>query len=207
MKKALAGVLVTALVGLMAVAATAQVPNIQLYFNGNPTYNTYSDTQADCRAPGTNQTMYVVLNNWNMFVQAVDFSIDYPAALFHMSESVPGAAAVPPTALVIGSTPSMGGTNGIVIAWTNPMNGFAPLLAVTVSAVWTAACDCNLGPQAVVVRGWYYATVGNGGKAHPTAVRWPDLVELPGVGMTSLVCPGTISTEESTWGGIKALYR
>lgn len=201
MKKALAGVLVASLVGLMAVAATAQVPNIQTYFNANLAYNSFSDTQADCQSPGTNQELYVVMNNWNMFIQAVEFSIDYPGALFRMGEDAPL------NTLVIGSSDSNGGTGGVAIAWNLPQNGFSPLLALTVHTVWTSACDCNGGPQAIVVRGYNYSSPGNGGNADPVAVQWPSYAEISGVGMTSLICPGPVATEQSTWGGVKALYR
>ncbi|HEX5132505.1 MAG TPA: hypothetical protein VFX92_08465 [Candidatus Krumholzibacteria bacterium] len=201
MKKALAGVLVLSIVSLAAVASMAQVPNVQVYFNGNPAYNSYSDTQAFCESPGTAQDLYVVLQNWNMFVQGVDFSVDYPAALFA------GGETAPVDALVIGSSNATGGTGGIAIAWNLPQNGFDPLLALTVHAIWTGSCDCNNGPQPLVVKGYHYAEIGNGGKADPTGVRWPDYAELSGVGLTSLVCPGTIATEETTWGGVKALYR
>jgi hypothetical protein len=178
----------------------AQVPNVQLYFNGNPTYNTYSDTQADCELPGTMQNLYVVLQNWNMFVQGVDFSIDYPAAIF------PGGEVPPVNTLVIGNSNANGGTGGVAIAWQLPQNGFDPLLALTVNATWTGACDCNGGPSPLVVKGYQYG-INPGGKLQPQAVRWPDFAEIDGVGLTSLVCPGTIATEETTWGGIKALYR
>jgi hypothetical protein len=201
MKKALAGVLVASLVGLMAVAATAQVPNIQTYFKANLAYNSFSDTQADCQSPGMNQELYIVMNNWNMFIQAVEFSVDYPGALFVLGEDAP------PNTLVIGSSPSLGGTGGVAIAWNLPQNGFSPLLALTVHSVWTSACDCNAGPQAIVVRGYNYANAGNGGNADPVAVQWPSYAEISGVGMTSLICPGIVATEQTTWGGVKALYR
>jgi hypothetical protein len=203
MKKALAGVLVASLVGLLAVGATAQVPNVQVYFHGNPAFGSFSDTQAFCQSPGTPQLLYVVLNNYNMFVQGVDFSIDYPPALF------PGGETPPAETLVIGSSNANGGTGGIAVSWINPQNGFAPLLALTVNAIWTSNCDCLQPPQALVVCGWSYGTQGNGGKADPTAVRWPDFAEISveGSGQTSLVCPGAVSVEETTWGGIKALYR
>lgn len=209
MKKALAGVLVASLVGLMAVAATAQVPNIQVYFNGNTNYNTFSDTQANCQSPGTPQDLYVVMNNWNMFIQAVEFSIDYPPALFPLGETAPV------NTLVIGNSNADGsstegsgpGHGGIAIAWQLPQNGFNQLLALTVHTVWTGSCDCNAPPVSIVVRGQHYAEIGVGGYANPRAVRWPDFAELEGVGMTSLICPGIVATEQSTWGGVKALYR
>lgn len=201
MKKALAGVLVASLVGLMAVAATAQVPNIQIYFNGNPAFNSFNSTQANCEFPGNARDLYVVLNNWNMFVQGVEFSIDYPAALFPAGETAPA------NTLTIGSSPSNGGHGGVAIAWQLPQNGFVPLLALTAHVFETADCNCSGGPYALVVRGYYYGDLDNGGNVHPQAVRWPDFAELDGVGMTSLICPGPVATEQTTWGGVKALYR
>jgi len=63
-------------------------------------------------------------------------------------------------------------------------------------------CDCNQGPQPLVVGG--YTPLG---KTSPTAVRKEDFAEFQGVGMTSLICAGVIATEPSTWGQVKALYR
>jgi hypothetical protein len=64
-------------------------------------------------------------------------------------------------------------------------------------------CDCNQGsPQAVVVGG--YTPFG---KTNPTAIRKEDFTEHAGVGMTSLICPGFIAVQPSTWGQVKALYR
>jgi hypothetical protein len=195
MKKALAGVFVASLVSLMAVAATAQNPHIQVYFNGNPTYNTYNATGENCKSPGTPQELYVVLRNWNMFVGGVEFSIQYPVALFKLGETYV------PNTLQIGSSD---GPNGVAVAWNLPQNGFDDLLVLTAHAVWTSNCDCNAAPQPLVVRGRTYL---NDGSLSPVAVRWPDFAEIPGIGMTSLVCPDVVATEETTWGGVKALYR
>jgi hypothetical protein len=195
MKKALAAVLVASIVGLVAVGAMAQVPNVQVYFN-----SIYNETQADCQPPGTPQDLFVVMNNWNMFVQAVDFSIDYPAGpLFISGEDAP------PDASVIGSSDAQGGAGGIAVGFLIRENGYAPVLALTVHATWTANCECSGGPQAIVVRGYQYGD--QFGKLNPSAIQWPDFFEVEGLGMTSLICPGPVAVEESTWGGVKALYR
>ena len=211
MKKALAAVLVLALVGLSAGVVSAQVANVQVYFNGNPAYNSFNGTSAECQPAGTNQELYVVFLNWNMFIQGAEFSIDYPAALF------PAGETAPMNTLVIGSSNADGtstlgsgpGHGGIALAFNLPQNGFAPLLALTVHAIWTASCDCmgSGGPQAMVVRGQHYAEIGQGGQPDPRVVRWPDYAEIAGVGMTSLICPGPVATQQTTWGGVKALYR
>jgi hypothetical protein len=187
MKKALAGVLAVALVGIIAVSANAQVPFVQVFFDP-----WYSQTQSNCMPPGTPASLYVVLENWNMFVIGVDFTIMYPPALFWTGDNLPS----PSTMAALGNSPT-----GIAIAWNLPQNGFAPVLALIPQVLWVN-CDCQAGPQPLVVHG--YAPTA---KAAPTAVRWPDYAELPGVGMTSLICPGAIATENKTWGGVKALYR
>jgi hypothetical protein len=190
-----------AIIAASVVPASAQVPNVQVYFEGNPAFNTFDTIATWCHPPGTTQDIYVVFQNFNMFVQAVDFSIDYPAALFHAAETAP------PETLVLGDSDASGGTGGIAIAWYNPQNGYQPLLALTVSVLWTTHCDCYGLFQVLRVRGYMYGSVGNGGKVNPQAVRWPDFEELDGYGLVSYVCPPPYSTEETTWGRVKALYR
>lgn len=212
MKKALAAVLVLALVGLSAGVVSAQVANVQVYFNGNPAYNSFNGTSEVCKPAGTNQELYVVFLNWNMFIQGAEFSIDYPVALFKTGETAPMNTLVIGDSNADGSS-SLGtgpGHGGIALAFNLPQNGFAPLLALTVHTIWTSSCDCNAptgNPQALVVRGQHYAEIGQGGQANPRAVRWPDYAEIDGVGMTSLVCPPPVAAEQTTWGGVKALYR
>jgi len=202
MKKALAGVLAVALAGLMVGSAMAQVPNVQVYFDAS-----WTQTQADCPggAPfaGPPVELYVVMNNWNMNISAVDFSISYPLALLWVADNLPDSEGL---SVSIGQSPT-----GIAVAWANccPPDGFLPVLALKPLVLW-GICDCNnhtVGdpnamPQALVVGGY-----GALGKTNPTAVRKEDFVEFNGVGMTSLICPGPIAVQPSTWGQVKALYR
>jgi hypothetical protein len=197
MKKALAGVLAVALAGVMAGSAIAQVPNVQVYFNP-----AHTETQASCPGgdPGTvMSTLYVVMNNWNMNITGVDFSIQYPPSLIWLGDSLVD----PSTSVSIGSSPNVLGEGGIAVAYANccAQDGFLGVEVLRVNVLW-GQCDCNQGPQPMVVRG--YTPLG---KDHPTAVRKEDFAEFDGVGMTSLVCPGFVATESTTWGQVKALYR
>jgi len=194
MKKALAGVLAVALAGLMAGSAIAQVPNVQVCFDVALT-----QAQADPDCPGGvtgPNTLYVVMNNWNMNITAVDFSIAYPPSMTWVGDQSPLADAS--LTSIIGDSPT-----GVAVAWANccAQDGFQPVLALRPLFVW-AQCACVGGPQSLVVGG--YAPLG---KVNPTAVRKEDFVEFEGLGLTSLVCPGIIATESSTWGQVKALYR
>lgn len=193
MKKALAGVLAVAMVGVLAGSAMAQVPNVQVYFDP-----AHTQTQTTCPggAPfaGPPVNLYVVANNWNMNITGIDFSISYPASLVWISDQLPD----PDTQVAIGQSPT-----GVAIAYANCcfLNGFQSVEVLRPLILW-GVCDCNQPPQAVVVGG--YTPLG---KTQPTVVRREDFAEFSGVGMTSLICPGAIATEPTTWGQVKALYR
>jgi hypothetical protein len=193
MKRALAGVLAIAFVGLLAAGATAQVPFFQVYFDDDSN-GTYGKTQSVCGEVATLTSLYLVAQNWNMLVTAVDYQVFFPQALLYSSETYPN---VPGGTLPIGNS-----HDGAALSWGLPRNGFLPLLLATISAYWTGLCDCAAGPQAIVVGPYPESGVNS-----PQGVRWPDYTTFPAVGMTSLICPGPVATQETTWGGIKALYR
>lgn len=192
MKKALAGVLAVALAGVMTGSAMAQVPNVQVYFDP-----AFTQTQTVCGTPGTLQDLYVVMNNWNFNITGEDFSIDYPPSMIWAYDTLPD----PLTSISIGQSPTSAG--GIAIAYANccAQDGFQAVHVLTPTIVW-GPCNCGTGPIPVVVRG--YTPLG---KTGPSAIRKEDFAEFAGVGMTSLICPGIIATEQSTWGQVKALYR
>lgn len=193
MKKALAGVLAVALAGVLAGSAMAQVPNVQVYFDP-----AHTQTQTTCPggAPfaGPPVELYVVANNWNMNITGIDFSISYPPSLVWIADNLPD----PLTQVAIGQSPT-----GVAVAYANCcfLNGFQSVEVLRPLVIW-GVCDCNQPPQAVVVGG--YTPLG---KTQPTVVRKEDFAEFSGVGMTSLICPGAIATEPTTWGQVKALYR
>ncbi len=191
MKRALAGVLAIAFVGLSAVGAAAQVPFFQLFFDDNSN-GSYGETQAFCGTANTPQSLYLVLQNANAFVAAVDYQIAFPPALLFLNDTYP---VVPGGHLNLGDSQS-----GNAISYGLPRSGFEPMLLVTINALWTGACTCSGGPIPLVAGGYQ-------GKSSPSWVRWPDFAEFSAVGMTSLLCPEGVATSEATWGGIKALYR
>ena len=192
MKRALAGVLVAAIVGLSAGGAMADaVPFIQVYFDDDSN-GSFGETQANCGTADSPKSLYLVVLNGNAFVSAVDYQVSFPPAMMFLNDSYP---VVPGGHLNIGDS-----SNGNAVSYGFPRSGFSPMLVVTINGLWTGVCDCAQGPQPLVVGGYP-------GKTSPSFVRWPDFVEFAAVGMTSLICPGPVATEETTWGGIKALYR
>jgi hypothetical protein len=185
-------VLAFAFVGLLAAGAMAQVPFFQVYFDDDSN-GSYGETQLQgCGAALESQNLYLVFLNANAFVAAVDYQLILPPALLFVSDGYPD---VPGGSLNLGDS-----YNGNAVSYGLPRNGFAPILVVTVSTLWTGQCDCASGPMPLVVGGYP-------GKTSPAFVRYPDYLEFSAVGMTSLLCPGPVATKSTTWGGVKALYR
>jgi hypothetical protein len=176
------------LIGVCTGGALAQVPFIQAYFDAD-----YNDTQSPCKSAGTESTLYVAALNLNDLVSAIDFKVLFPPALMWTGD-LPNAGGGDP---VIGNS-----LIGMAIAWNLPQNGFQTLLVDRILVEWTAECDCLQGPQPLRVVGYddVYSPV-------PKAVSWPGGQQFEVVGMLSLICPGGVSTETTTWGGVKALYR
>ena len=192
MKKALAVVLAMLLIGVCTGGALAQVPFIQAYFDAD-----YNDTQSPCKTPGSGSTLYVAALNFNELISAVDFKIQFPPALMYIGENVAEDPEGDPGDITIGNSLS-----GIAIAYNLPRNGYETMLLTRVFVEWTGDCDCLQGPQPLRVVGYddvYSPT--------PKAVKWPSGEQFDVVGMLSLICPGGVSTETTTWGGVKALYR
>jgi hypothetical protein len=192
MKKALAVVLAMLLIGVFTGGALAQVPFIQVYFDAD-----YNDTQSPCKTPGSSSILYVAALNFNDLISAVDFKIQFPPALMYIGEDVREDPDGDAGDISIGDS-----QNGIAIAYNLPRNGFQTMLLSRIFVDWTGDCDCAQGPQPLRVVGYddiYSPT--------PKAVRWPSGEQFDVVGMLSLICPGPTSTESTTWGGVKALYR
>jgi hypothetical protein len=175
-------------ISVCAISAKAQVPNVGVFFDQDLQF-----MWADCppEAPLTVlDTCYVALHNANMFVGSVEYLIEYPPYMFWTGDEIPG---------VDGEDYLKAGSSayGIGIVWPIPKNGFLSILLQKSFFLWNCS-GCQAGPQQVHV-----LPHPDSGKIR--AIRWPDLWELPLVGMTSDIC-APVPVEVNTWGGIKALY-
>lgn len=184
MKRILAVVFAVAIVSLGAIA-NAQTPNVSIYFDDNA-----SQTTADCPAAPVGtviDSFLVVANNFNMWMNGIEYAIDYPPQIGFLADIIPAGR------LSIGSTPI-----GIGITFPIPGSAFGAFVIQKVYFIWMCdGCDGNQNAPIAVVP---YPSSGL-----VRAVRWPDLAVVPGVGMTSLIC-ATVPAEETTWGKVKALY-
>lgn len=164
----------------VATPAPAQTPSIGVFFDE---YLTRMDK--DCPPGGGLDSAYVVALNFNTFISAVEYAINYPASMTWLSDFD-----IPPVTL--GTTPA-----GITEAWSLPLNGYNPVVVARVMFMWN--CDgCSVENDPIIVA------------AHPVsgyvrATDFPHYNLIDAIGMTSLVC-ATVPADETTWGRIKSLY-
>jgi hypothetical protein len=193
MKKVLVVVFAVA-IGLFAVQSNAQIPNVGVYFHHDG-YGGYSQMAADCPAAPAGtlvDSVYVVAYNFNMWVIGIEYKIEYPTLVSFMADIIT------PAQLKIGSS-----AIGIGITWPLPQNGFGALLCQKALFLWMCEADDCVN---VLHHNTPWVVVPHPDSGLLRAVRWPDVGTVAGVGLTSLLCPWTIPTEETTWGGIKAMY-
>lgn len=196
MKKILV-VVIVAVLGLGAFVANAQVPHIQIYFDED-----FQTTQVDCPSipPEDYGTvsgwLWVVANNLNMWVSGVEYMIDYPAEVEFVGDFIDEHDPVTNpdgTQLKIGQSDV-----GIGITWHSiPANGWSPVLCQKARYLWWCG-DCS-----VTNIPWDVEPHPQSGKVQ--AIRFPDNARFDCVGMRSYIC-ATVPVEETTWGGVKALY-
>ena len=187
-------VVFTVAIGLGGVA-NAQIPHVAVYFDPGLQYQ-----QGDCPTdlPGTvAQTLYVVANNFGIWMNAIEYSIAYPPQLMWLGdidESDVGK-------LSLGSSPYIGdGTGGVGIAFSPARDGFVQLEVQKVVVLWMCN-DCGPANRDAPLIVMPFEPSGL-----VRAVEWPNLNVHIGIGFRSLVC-STTPVQETTWGQVKALYR
>jgi hypothetical protein len=195
MKKVLAVVIAVAFISIGVVQSNAQVPNVQIYFD-----DLLTQTQGDCadHFVGEQTELNVVMNNFNTLVKTVEFAVNWgPGPVSYL-----GDLHVPEAQLSLGTSfiDGPGGLiDGVTITYTFPQNAFSPFICMKLKALWLCdSCDA-LSPQNISV-------YGHEGTGVVQAVEYLTYNLIDGVGMQSVVCPGPVSIEESSWGQIKALY-
>lgn len=179
-------VFVLAVLGVFGFSvASAQTGYIAVYFD-----NGFSQESGNCPGNGIPDSLYIAAVNWNMYVNGVQFKVNYPSAISYLAD--------------FGTQPVTAGNTdiGLAMGWALPQNGYQPVFVCGVTFFWQCLGGCGAVPdQLIEVVGHPYL----GGTV--SATRWPDNALLNGVGLTALVCPVTVPTEETTWGQVKSLYR
>ena len=181
-------------------ATPAGTPHVGIYFDPE-----YTQVTADCHGYEMGY-LYVVAEDFNVYVAGVEFSVEYPAEILWLSDME-----VPP--VTIGNTPT-----GISMAWPLPQNGFSPILLTKVMILWNCSY-CTRGDVPVCVKANPYS-------GYLRATRYPDYAFVYATVQAAVLCPmcsgpmcaGTagacpdppqppVPIEDMSWGKIKELYR
>jgi len=176
----IATLVIAVLLATVIVANAQDVPFIGVYFD-----EYLNHMHRDFSGPLGMDTWYIVGNNFNCWVGGMEFKIDYPSVVTWLAD-----VDAPP--VTIGNT-----STGFSTGFGLPRNGFEPVLICKVNVWWlTEGCPSNNIPVTVVQHP-YTGYLGG--------TDFPDYNLVPAVGMTSLICP-SVPVEDTTWGGVKALY-
>lgn len=174
--------LVVAVLLATAVVASAQTPYIAVYFDPFHTQETEV-----CQGPVTD-TWYVAAVNFNVFITGADFMIQYPPAVSWVAD-----LNLPP--VKIGSTPV-----GLSMGFALPQNGFNVVELCQVLVQWN--CDQCVDPFTNNL----VKVVANPVTGFLGVTDYPNYNMIPGVGLTTIICPVGVPNEDTTWGQVKALY-
>jgi len=162
MKPAFGAIALLAVLCLAASNAAGQDPTVTVYFDQALTQRTM-----ECPGPGLGM-LYVVAENFNCFMAAIEFQIDYPPCMTWITDlDVP--------AITLGTSPA-----GIVMGFAYPQNAFGPFQVMRALVMWNCT-GCDLTNQRVSV-------VPNPTFGFVRAVRYPDYEFVDGRGRTSVVC-------------------
>ena len=173
-----------------AIGAQAQLPTVQPYWTGGQVILPECPLGGD--EPFTNPMLgefYVIAHNWNMFMTAIEYSIVYPPQVMF-----PTDLPADPSWLVLGASQI-----GISISMPTPFNTFGDRLLETVRFIWNCS-ECEVPNIEFKLEG------------HPDSGSYPLIRAVDRFGDehygqgTSLWICFTTPVEETTWGGIKALY-
>jgi hypothetical protein len=180
-------------------SASLQAPHIQIYFD-TPFTGT-SAKNCPYAPPMTRvDSFYVVAKNFDAYISAIEYSVDYPPEIYHLGDITDG--------LAIGSS-----ATGIAIAWPLPQNAFFPLVVAKALFVWD--CQECWGNQGRVEDRPLCANV-HPGSGYLRAIRWPDNAIIQASTGPACICPHyyycpcpdlPVAVETTTWGQIKALYK
>ena len=191
MKKILV-VVCTAAFCLGAASAGAQVapePYVQVYFDESRTVTGLLECPTDPVGK-----LYVVAHNFNIWMTAIEYKIDYPPEVTLLGDSIDLDRQ-----LKIGNS-----ATGIAIVWqNNPGNAFEGLWLQEATVLYNCeGCQVQNITITVVKHPESDATMPN----HLVrSLDRPDEADHWGVGLEARIC-ATVPVEETTWGGIKAQY-
>lgn len=185
---------------LLACAAALLVPGVTsaatmgCYFGYTP------EQMALSPVPFSFFDVFVYLHGADYYVTAVEYRLATPQDPTHAFFGIAEVTYPDNVAVVLGDPFS-----GHSIAFWPPLSGFVPgyNLLCTLTCVTLAPCASAGG---VLVD--YPLVIGpNPESGEIRGAFAPDNELFPIVGLTSVLCPELVGTQEESWGAIKSLYR
>ena len=175
--------LFTFVLALCAGMANAQMPYISVYFDQFLVQQT-----TVCSGVGAIGTWYVAAKNFNTMLSGAEFAIQYPSAVTFLKDEN-----TPP--VTFGNTAS-----GISMGFPVAQKGAYPILLCTSQVLWNcdSCADQYVNNTVTVVANPHTGFLG--------CTDYPWFNMIPCVGLTAYICPIVVPLEETTWGGVKALY-
>jgi len=171
-------------VASMAPASSAQTPTVTVYFDSELT-QTWT-TCPDAPSGTVLDTLYVVATDFNAWMDAIEYRINYPESMQLVADLVDT------NALMLGSS-----AFEIWITFTEtPRNAFQPLLLQRAIFFWRCA-GCEGNSSTVTVE-----PAPRSGLLR--AVVKPNQTIIEGIGATSYIC--SRPPRPASWGRIKSLY-
>lgn len=186
------------LICMSGAPASGQIAWIEVVIPGCP-------PAGDCGCAGEDvlDTLLVRATNLNMWLSTVEFAVYFGTndllmylqdihldGCLHLGRSYADG----PGGLI----------DGVTITYPMPLNAYSPVVVMRILVLSTCDDCSDVHPNEPQV----IAAVPHEGTGRIEVVRWPDYQVSELVGLSRLVCgEHLISTEESTWGRIKALYR
>jgi len=180
---------------LLAFATALLIPGM----SAAATLGAYFDTpseMADSPAPFSFFDVFLFLQNAEYYVTAVEYQLTTPIDPSHALFSVMSVTYPDNKSVTLGDPFS-----GHAIAYWPPMNGFVPgyNLVATLQCMTFAPCGSLVDYPLVI------GPHPDSGEIRGTFA--PENELFPIVGLTSIICPDLVGTQEENWGAIKSLYR
>lgn len=186
--------LLLACAAILLVPGVASAAAVGCYFGFSP------DVMSSSPVPFSFFDVYVFLHGADYYVTAVEYRLATPLDPTHSFFGITGVT-YPDNVTVVLGDPFAGHS----LAFWPPMNGFVPgyNLICKLTCVTFASCASDGG---VLVD--YPLVIGpNPESGEVRGAFAPDNELFPIVGLTSVLCPEQIGTQEESWGAIKSLYR
>jgi hypothetical protein len=181
---------------LLAFATALLIPGVLSAATVGAFFSSEPATMASAPAPFSFFDVYLYLHDAEYYVTALEYQLQTPVDPSHALFSIVGITYPDNEAVSLGDPFS-----GHSIAYWPPLNGFVPgyNLLVTLQCVTLAPCG-QLADYPLVI-----GPDPSSGELRGTFA--PDNEFFQITGLTSVICPEQIGTQEESWGAIKSLYR